>query len=152
MAFMSCFSTASTNASNLPTIRLISRSKISFVIVVAFIDSFKILITWRCLFLSIFFLLITIFVSGIVILEVVKAVIMEGVDIKFSLISSYSPNQIFLRVAYSFIFSIHRHNICLRNSLDHFLVGWNWLMRAAKTFILLIGISREIYFISLSKE
>ena len=104
MAFVNYFLIAGVDANNSPTVRLTSRSKICFVIVVALTDSFKTLLTRRCLFFSTFFLFIAVFTSGIAVLEAVEGVIMEGVGAELSSTGFHSPNQTFFGMAYSFSF------------------------------------------------
>lgn len=57
-------------------------------------------------FLALFFAVV-IFASRIAILGVVEEITISEASAKFSLITSYSLNQIFLRAVYSFFFSIH---------------------------------------------
>ena len=52
MAFVSYFSTADADASNLPTVKHTPRSRIRYVIVVAPIDSLKTLTTYGCLYFA----------------------------------------------------------------------------------------------------
>lgn len=104
MAFVSCFSTAGTDANNSPTIKLIPKSKICFMIVVALADSFKTLTTWGYLFLSTLLLLIAISASGIGIMGAVGGVTMGEGGTRFSLTGFYSPHKSFFGLAYSFSF------------------------------------------------
>ena len=75
-----------------------------FMIVVALIDFFKIFITQGYFFLSMLFFAIAISASNIGVLRVVKRVIVGEAKIDFSLTSSHSLKQIFLKVVYSLSF------------------------------------------------
>ena len=123
IVFVSCFSIADANASNSLILRLTPRSKIRFVMVVAFIDSFKILTTYGCLFFLTLFFAIPIFALGIDVFGITEEVANDGAGIGLSLIGFHSINQIFLQAAYSISFLMRWRNICLTGSLDDFLAG-----------------------------
>lgn len=104
---MSYFLTAGTDASNSLTIRLISRSKIRFIMMVAPIDSCKTLTTWGKFFLLTLFFPMAILASYIIISAVAEKVTMGGVGARFSFTGFYLSNQTFLGMIYSFFFSIY---------------------------------------------
>ena len=149
---MCSFLTAGADANNLPTVKFTQRSKIRFVIVIAPKDSFKILTTLGCLFLSILFLAVAVSASSIVVPRATEGIAMGEASKGFLLTSSYSPNQTFLGVTYSLSFCIRRRNIHLTDSFAASLAGLGWFVRVAKTPILSIGVFKETYSIFLSEE
>lgn len=89
--------------------------------VVVFLDSFKTLITYRCLFFLTFFFTVPISASGIAVCSIIEGVTNDGVRIKLFFTGFYLLNQIFLRAGYFFSFLMHWCNICLIDCLDDFL-------------------------------
>lgn len=89
---MSCISIDGIDASNSSTIWLIPRSRIHFVMVVAPIDSFKILTTYGCFFCSTFFLVILeLSISGIIVSGVIEEADIVEVGAELFLINSHPP-------------------------------------------------------------
>lgn len=91
-------------------------------IVVAFINFFKILTNWGCFFLLTLFFTIVIFVFNIVDLKIAEGIVKIVVKTDFSLTSSHSTNWILLGVAYSFFFLIRQYYIYLIGFFAGFLV------------------------------
>lgn len=144
MAFVSCFSTAKADASNLTTVRLTSMTKIYFVIVVDLTNLFKILITRRCLFLSIYFLLIAVFAFGIAVSGAIERVIIRGIGTRFSLTGSQSPNRTFFSMADFFSFSMSRYNIRLTGLFKSSAMSFGLSFQATRIPVL-IGSSKDVY-------
>lgn len=148
ITFVSCFSIAGVDANNLPIVKFTLRSKILFVIVLAPTNSFKTLTTWRCYFFSKLFFAIVIFASSITVVGTVEEVIVGEVGTGFFLTGSHLPNQTFLRVAYSIFFSMRQQNICFTSFLPSSLASFPWFIQMARTPILSINMSKDIYFTS----
>lgn len=99
MTFVSCFSTEGADANNPATVKFIVRSKIRFVILVAYTDSFKTLTTRECSFLSKLFFAVAVFTSSIVVSGEAEGVLIVEAGTGFSLIGFHSPYRTFLEAA-----------------------------------------------------
>ena len=141
---MSYILTVDADASNLPMIKLIPRSGICFVIMIAHTNFFKILTTYEYLFFSIlFFVVLALFATSIAVFGTTKKASIAKVGAELSLTDLHSPKQTFLGVAYFFSFLILRYNIRFTGSLDGFLVNDDKFVQVAKTYIPSIDMSKK---------